>query len=61
MEQHYNQRKIKNRPTKEVLLNEIQSMSFVDVGKKYKVTDNTIRDWCKYYGLPYRKKDIKHI
>lgn len=61
MEQHYNQRKIKNRPTKEVLLNEIQTMSFVNVGKKYKVTDNTIRDWCKYYGLPYRKKDIKHI
>lgn len=61
IEYYYKQRKIKNRPTKEVLLNDIQTMSFVDVGKKYNVTDNTIRDWCKSYGLPYKKKDIKRI
>jgi len=25
------------------------------------VSDNAVRKWCKYYGLPYRKKDIKEI
>lgn len=58
-EQHIEQRKVANRPTKEVLLNEINCMSFVKVGKKYGVSDNTIRKWCKYYKLPYRKKDLR--
>lgn len=56
--QHFNQRKIKNRPSKETLLNEIKTKSFCAIGKEYGVTDNTIRKWCKLYQLPYRKKDL---
>ena len=55
---HFNQRKIKNRPSKETLLNEIKTKSFCAIGKEYGVTDNTIRKWCKFYQLPYRKKDL---
>lgn len=47
------------RPSKEILKTLIRNQSFVDIGKQYNVTDNTIRRWCKYYNLPYRKKDIK--
>lgn len=58
-ERAFKQRKVINRPPKEQLLIEIKETSFVDVGKKYGVTDNTIRKWCKNYKIPYRKKDIK--
>ena len=34
-------------------------MSFVDIGKEFGVSDNTIRKWCKKYQLPYQKKRIK--
>lgn len=58
-ERAFKQRKVINRPPKEQLLIEIKETSFVDVGKKYGVTDNTIRKWCKNYKIPYRKKDMK--
>lgn len=45
-------------PPKEELKEDILKMSFVDVGKKYGVSDNAVRKWCKKYNLPYRKKDI---
>ena len=54
---HIAQRKVE-RPTKEELKSMIRTMSFVDIGKKYGVTDNTIRKWCKIEKLPFRKKDI---
>lgn len=54
-----NKRKVENRPTKEELLKLILNNTFVAIGEMYGVTDNTIRKWCKYYGLPYTKKDIK--
>lgn len=38
-------RKIKNRPSIEQLLKEIEETSFVAVGKKYGVSDNAIRKW----------------
>jgi very-short-patch-repair endonuclease len=57
IESAFKQRKVK-RPSKEELLNEINEYSFVSLGRKYGVTDNTIRKWCKYYRIPYRKKDL---
>ena len=36
----------------------IRTCTFVDIGKKYNVADNTIRKWCDDYNLPRRKKDI---
>jgi len=35
-------------------------MSFTNIGKKYGVSDNSIRKRCKYFDLPFRKKDIKN-
>lgn len=51
-------RKVKDRPSKEQLKEEIRNNSFLQLGKKYGVTDNAVRKWCKAYNLPYRKKDI---
>lgn len=58
---YINNRKIKNRPSKDDLWEMVKTMSFVDIGKKYGVDGNTIKKWCKFYKLPYRKKDIKNI
>lgn len=48
-----------NRPLREQLKEDIHKMSFVAVGKKYNVTDNAIRKWCKYYNLPNKSSEIK--
>lgn len=42
------QRKI-NRPTYEDLLNDIKSLGYTGTGKKYGVSDNSIRKWIKFY------------
>lgn len=45
-------RKVKDRPNKEQLINDFNELkSFTKIGKKYDVSDNTIRKWCKYYKL----------
>ena len=54
------QRKVE-RPNREELKEDIRNNSFLQVGKKYNVSDNAIRKWCKSYNLPYRKSDIKNI
>ena len=43
----YNCRKVKNRPSNEILKKEVEESSYVSVGKKYGVSDNTIRKWLK--------------
>ena len=40
-------RKVVNRPSKEELLKELETTSYVQLGKKYNVSDNTIRKWLK--------------
>lgn len=55
------QRKIK-RPNKEELekaLFEING-NFSELGRRYNVCDNTIRKWCKSYGLPFHSKDYQN-
>ena len=42
-----NSRKIKDRPSKEILKKEVKETSYFSVGKKYDVSDNTIRKWLK--------------
>ena len=37
------------RPPYEELLADVQSMSFVAVGRKYGVSDNAVRKWLRYY------------
>jgi hypothetical protein len=45
-----NERKVE-RPSLELLLKEISESSYVAVGKKYGVTDNTIRKWIRWHGI----------
>lgn len=46
------------QPTREELKELIRTKSFVDVGKIYNVSDNSIRKWCKKNKLPFTKKEI---
>jgi len=39
------------RPSKEKLQEMIKTTSFLQIGKKYKVSDNAIRKWAKSYNL----------
>lgn len=55
-----NSRKVE-RPSREMLKSEIRSNSFLSLSKKYKVSDNAIKKWCKLYNLPYKKSDINKI
>lgn len=54
------QRKVE-RPDEDTLLEEIAQSSFLAVGRKYGVSDNAIRKWCKSYNLPTKKKEIVEL
>ena len=46
-------------PAKDNLINKFKELkSFVAVGQFYKVSDNTVRKWCKKYEIPYTKKEL---
>lgn len=45
--------------TREELKILIRSVPFTQIGKKYNVTDNTIRKWCDFYSLPRKVSEIK--
>lgn len=47
------------RPTKDELQSLINQKSFVEIGKMYDVSDNTVRKWCKNYGLPHKRSMIR--
>ena len=38
----------------------IRKYSFVDIGKRYGITDNAVRKWCDKFHLPRTKKEIKN-
>jgi len=40
-------RKVKNRPSKEILLQEVKETNYCAVGRKYGVSDNSIRKWLR--------------
>ena len=40
-------RKVKKRPNLDSLIDDIDKIGFVQTGKKYGVSDNTIRKWIK--------------
>lgn len=52
-------RVIKNRPNREELKTLIRSKSFLEIGRIYNVSDNTIRKWCITENLPSKKSIIK--
>jgi len=47
------------RPSREELKKLIRNLSFSEIGKMYKVSDNSIRKWCINENLPKTKKEIK--
>ena len=52
--------RIAERPTREELKQLIRNNSFVEVGRLFKVSDNTIRKWCESENLPKKKAEIKN-
>lgn len=57
----YIQLQVTTRPSKEQLYQELLNNSFVAVGKKYGVSDNAIRKWCKAYGIPSKASEYKKL
>ena len=43
-------RKVKNRPSKKQLIKEVTSTSYLAIGRKYGVSDTSIRKWIKAPG-----------
>ena len=48
-----------SRPTRNELKKLIRVSSFAALGRKFNVSDNTVRKWCKNYGLPFKTSEIK--
>jgi len=48
-----------DRPNPIILAQEILSMGFCAVGRKYDVSDNAIRKWCKAYDMPTKKPEMQ--
>lgn len=47
-----------NIPSREELEKLIYIESFVSIGKKYGVSDNAVRKWCKKYNLPFKYGEL---
>ena len=47
------------RPPKEILTKLLKESNFQAVAKAYKVSDTTVRKWCKYYSMSTNIKDYK--
>lgn len=45
------------RPSKEQLILELKESNFSTVGRKYNVSDNTIRKWCRQYNISDKAND----
>ncbi|MBR6253656.1 MAG: hypothetical protein IKR04_07505 [Clostridia bacterium] len=51
---------ISNKPiNREELKQLIRTTPFVQIGKKFNISDNAIRKWCKLYNLPSKVSEIK--
>lgn len=47
------------RPSVEELIKLLKETNFTQVGKKFGVSDNAIRKWCRHYGISDKAKDYK--
>lgn len=52
-------RRVCERPSRELLKSQIRTISFVELGKIYNVSDKAISKWCKSMNLPDKKSIIK--
>ena len=44
-------RKVKNRPSYENLIREIEELGYSGTGRKYGVSDNAVKKWVQSYGI----------
>lgn len=59
MKEHKESIQDNNMPTKEDLIESFKELkSFLQVGKKYNVSDNAVRKWCAKYNLPTHTKEM---
>lgn len=50
----------RNIPSKESLEQQLfECKNFVELGRRYGVTDNAVRNWCRKYGLPDHTSQLK--
>lgn len=47
----YLMRRKTTRPNKEHLINLLQTLPLIKIGKQFNVSDNAVRKWCKYYKI----------
>lgn len=47
------------RPEREELKKLIRDLPFTKIGEQYGVSDNAVKKWCDFYGLPRKKSNIK--
>lgn len=51
----------RKRPTKAILLESLsKTQNFCELGRIFGVSDNAIRQWCKYYNIPIQKEVLKN-
>lgn len=48
-------------PSRDELKSLIRTTPFTTIGKRYGVSDNAVRNWCKRYNLPFKSSEIKKI
>ena len=48
-------------PDRQTLKFLIRNKTFVAIGKEFGVSDNAVKKWCKKYGLPSKRKEIKSL
>ncbi len=46
------------RPTRDELYDLVLKYTFVEVGKRYQVCDQTIINWCKKEGIPHKRQKL---
>ena len=61
LECSYKEKQKLEKPIRDVLKEDIRNFSFMELSRKYNVSDNTIRKWCKYYNLLFKKTEINKI
>ena len=47
------------RPSRKELKFLIRTLSFLEIGKRFNVSDNAIRKWCISENLPSKKREIE--
>lgn len=53
------QRVVTNRPSPKDLAQQIVADGFEGTGRRYGVSGNAIKKWCKSYGMPHLKNELK--